>query len=433
MDDYDDGPPAVTRFWATNILGVIIAAALCGSSGLAVALMLPERGPSLDELGWVHPEGELALPPEDKVNRIEVQFSDSQRFGIVIPRLRCLGNADKPRLLTRDERGITNNTCICIDGYEYLFGVELPGTCLHMPAPVPGRDPDRSWLSCMDFRTFGVRVTQTVEIVPGEWYGLYNTALVRYYLWNRDAKGHTVGMRFLLDSFIGRTDGVPFRIPPIGWKPARLVTTLAELAGNDIPECVLASETGLFADPNSTIAVLSLKIAGYEPPNKVVICRWPQNSEVRWDWKIEPLDKNPNAKDSCVAMYWPLVNLAPGEARCLAFAYGLDRISAIPGGAPQMQLAVQRRPVAGQPFRVTAYFQSTDPDQMATLTVPPLVKLLPGQNLKQPVPPYGPRGYSQVTWWLKGDHPGTYRLKVASPGIGAKEGWVEIGEPRVYD
>src|SRR5438093_11378953 len=65
--------------------------------------------------------------PIDYINRVHVQFSDSQRFGITCPRLRDPNNPELPKRLTRDPRGITNNTCIRIDSYEYLYGIEIPG------------------------------------------------------------------------------------------------------------------------------------------------------------------------------------------------------------------------------------------------------------------------------------------------------------------
>ena len=58
-----------------------------------------------------------------------------------------------------------------------------------------------------------MQVTQTVEIVPGEQSGRLDTCLVRYTLHNTDSVAHEVGLRFLLDTFIGNNDGVPFTIP----------------------------------------------------------------------------------------------------------------------------------------------------------------------------------------------------------------------------
>src|SRR5947208_97708 len=68
------------------------------------------------------------IEPLDNIDRILVKFNEEMRFGIACPELRDPRNAEKPKLLTRDERGITNNTCFRIEGYEFLFGVEIPGS-----------------------------------------------------------------------------------------------------------------------------------------------------------------------------------------------------------------------------------------------------------------------------------------------------------------
>jgi hypothetical protein len=59
-----------------------------------------------------------------------------------------------------------------------------------------------------------IKITQTVELVRGEQSQLLDTCRVRYRIDNiADADGRKVGIRFLLDSFIGTNDDVPFTIP----------------------------------------------------------------------------------------------------------------------------------------------------------------------------------------------------------------------------
>src|SRR5262249_12706458 len=146
--------------------------------------------------GWgtsVKPDG-----PSDYVNRILVQFSESQRFGIVCPKLRDPRNPEQPKRLTRDDRGITNNTCIRIDGYEYRYGIEIPGVRyarergkVQKELPIPGKDKDRAWQSTMDVEFSRIRVNQSVEIVVGENTRLFDTALVKYHVQNLDKVPHT--------------------------------------------------------------------------------------------------------------------------------------------------------------------------------------------------------------------------------------------------
>src|SRR5581483_5883171 len=58
-----------------------------------------------------------------------------------------------------------------------------------------------------------VTITQQAEIIVSEQTGLKDTCLVRYTIANGDDRPRTVGLRYLLDTYIGANDGVPFTIP----------------------------------------------------------------------------------------------------------------------------------------------------------------------------------------------------------------------------
>ena len=59
-----------------------------------------------------------------------------------------------------------------------------------------------------------IKVTQFVELVRGEQSRLLDTCRVRYRIENLpNGAERQVGIRFLLDTFIGGNDGVPFTIP----------------------------------------------------------------------------------------------------------------------------------------------------------------------------------------------------------------------------
>jgi hypothetical protein len=400
------------------------------------------------------------IEPLDYINRVHVQFSDQQRFGLVCPKLRDPRNGDKPKLLTRDERGITNNTCVRIEGYEYIYGVEIPGVRyvkekgkLMKEVPIPGKDKDRAWMSVWESEFGRVRVTQSVEIVIGEQTRLFDTALIRYQIWNRDKTPHTVGLRVMLDTFIGSNDGVPFYIPSVTspdgreMKGAHLVDKMETFPQKDIPDFVQALETGNLEDKDATVAVVGLKIKGAEPIEKMVICRWPQNSEARWggtgapgDWVYEPMDKNPNAKDSAVILYWQQTNMKPDEKRNLAFTYGLGRIISLndpnsdvkvaQGG--KMRLFVGRASLT-KPFVATAYVKASDPNQQVTLRLPKGLEFVPGEKDTKSVPAPGPAGYSQVTWRLKAKETGSFVIEADAPTIGIATEKVTINKDSLFD
>ncbi len=424
-------------FLALSVGVVVARSRLKPSSGTK-----PPPGADYAEGSQVIGQRSPKLTPLDTINRIWVQFSDSQRFGLICPRLRDPRNPEKPKLLTRDERGLTNNTCVRIEGYEYLFGHTIPGVRwtrengkFVKELPISGKDKDRAWRSSMDFEYSRVQCTQTVEIVVGEATRLYDTALVKYTLTNHDKVPHTVGLRVMLDTFIGAEDGVPFYIPPVydgsgrEMKPDRLVDKMEIFAQKDIPDFVQALETSNLNDPNGTVAIVGLKLRNVEPIEKMVICRWPQNSEARWggtgapgDWVYEPMNKNPNAKDSCIVLYWQQVTMKPGESRDLAFTYGLGRIAGEYEDSKnfngRMRLMVGNRTQVGKPITLLAYVRSTDPGQTVTLRLPEGLTLLPGQTAEQAVPKPGPAGYSTVTWRAITSRPGDYQVEADAPNIG---------------
>src|SRR5262249_24743860 len=114
-----------------------------------------------------------------------------------------------------DEMGRTNNTCLRIDGAERLFGSE-PGHWQETEVKGWQDDQGRRHDGVKSVWGWGekpVVVTQFVEIVPGEQLGITDTCLVRYLIENHDTAAHEAGLRFLLDTYIGANDGVPFTIP----------------------------------------------------------------------------------------------------------------------------------------------------------------------------------------------------------------------------
>ena len=94
-------------------------------------------------------------------------------------------------------------------------------------------------------------MTQVVEIIPGQAIvngkRLLDTCLVRFRIENKDNKPHSVGFRFLLDTYIGANDGVPFYIPGDNV----LVTDKHEFAGNKVPNFLQAQELPALDKPGT--------------------------------------------------------------------------------------------------------------------------------------------------------------------------------------
>src|SRR5262249_16649928 len=152
-------------------------------------------------------------------------------------------------------------------------------------------------------------------------------------------------LRFLLDTFIGANDGVPFTIPS-GAK--QLCDTNAEFRGAEIPDWVQARESDDLINPG-TIAQLQLKLAGkLDLPDRVTLGAYPgpglrsldprcRQMHTLWEVPVLPIkslrpdDPMQPPGDSAVVMYWNEKALGPGEAREVGFTYGLGRLSSAEG------------------------------------------------------------------------------------------------------
>jgi hypothetical protein len=360
----------------------------------------------------------------DREPRLAISFQEErQRFGIVMLKHKDPLVGDKKKRLTFEERGDTNNTCVKIDGKENLYW-NRPGKMVRGNtefSKFPELKNRIGWLSAWEFVPEKIVVTQTVELVPGEQTRVFDTVLIRYTVENRDTAPHTVGLRVLLDTFIGANDGVPFIIPG---QPG-LMNTMIELDAKDIPDYVQATEREDLKDPG-TVAHLGLKgvtLPGGgepEPIAKLVICRWPAEfaGEVRWgppEWQYESIQK-PNdrrEKDSCVALYWAYRNMVPKEKREMAFTYGLSTIATGSGGDFKLGLTAGGSFREGGEFTLTAYVMNPQPNQKVELgKLPPHLELAKGEAYEKTVS--GDDKRAQASWRIRSKDVGPFRLTVTS-------------------
>jgi hypothetical protein len=340
----------------------------------------------------------------DTQPRLDIHFDPHQRFGLSVSGERDPADPQRHKRLTFDEKGGTNNTCIRIDEYEYRFGDPLTqGQWVMGKRPV--QKPDGyAWESAFEFLQ-KVQLTQTVELVPGSQTRVLDTCLVRYAVENRSDKPHKVGLRILLDTFIGANDGVPFAVPG----RRGLLEGMEWFGPKDLPDYVQATERPDPKDPG-TVAHLGLKLPDVEPIDRMLIAAWP-GSGVRWDWPPEPMNKDPLKKDSSVALYWAEVSMNPGERRQMAFTYGLNAIASESGDAPLgLTAGGDFRP--GREFTVTAYVKHPHPGQVVRLSLPAGLGFAAGSEPEQKVE--GGGDYTQVSWRVRAAAAGDYALDATS-------------------
>ena len=213
-------------------------------------------------------------------------WDPTMRFGLVMLNQTDPNHPDQRKRLTFDEEGLSNNCCVHLDGRDQLFGEQpfrvegqkdrpLPGRWLEMAGDL-GMDaagmPRQGKRSVWVFNDAPhVQITQTVALAAGQESGRLDTCVVRYRIDNKDGVQHSVGLRFLLDTYIGANDGVPFLIPGQN----QFCDTQQVMEGDAVPQYIQACEQQDLAHPG-TIARLQLRLGGaIEPPNRVTLGAYP--------------------------------------------------------------------------------------------------------------------------------------------------------------
>jgi len=342
--------------------------------------------------------------------RIAIFFDEaglgSMRFGVVML------DPSKPKApitkkLTYDPRGGTNTTVVRIDNNGVAFGIQ--GGRWEVRSEKVGQWGGRQSVWMFDG---GIRVAQTVEVIPGEPLEgsnirLLDTSFVRYVLENKDARPHKVGLRVLVDTMIGENDGVPFTIPGM---PGLVDTFLEFKTPQSVPDFIQALEFSDLKSPG-TVAQMNFKLGGkIEPPSRVLLTHWPGVSQF---WEVPLVSINPGRggnKDSAVVIYWNDRELNPGEKREVGFSYGLGDIAA---KSAALGVTVGGSFTPGGELTVVGLVSNPQPNEKLTLTVPPEFALVEGQAT-QAVPPAEAGRPSPVTWRIRSSASGRFDLRVHS-------------------
>ncbi len=370
----------------------------------SAGVLLPRSGDLLD--------GEYTNL-KDSEPRVGIDFDERKRFGFVLRKEQDPKDPDKLKRLTRYEKGSSNNTCIKVDGNEYLFGNSGYGKWVTREEK---RGHDRyGWDNVWEIKNESILVKQSVDLVPGDQSRLLDTVLVRYTVENKSKDPHTVGLRVMLDTFIGANDGVPFAVPGSEGTKDRLVDSMEIFDQKDIPDYIQALERPDLKDPG-TVAHLGLKLPGYEPLEQMVICRWPGNREYTWPDlpKYEPMRSNAEKPDSCVFLFWAYAQMNSEDKREMAFTYGLNTISgAGTGGDGKIALTSGGSTRPGGEFTVTAYVKDAEDGQVVKLILPAGFEFLNGHEAEKTI--QGGGELAQVSWRVRsGKKEGDFTLEATS-------------------
>jgi hypothetical protein len=382
--------------------------------------------PPKSQQGWVY-------NVKDKEPRLAIQTNDTMRFGLVMkgvpdprPEYR-----DKFKRLTFEEDGASNNTIVMIANHEYYFGTDTPDS-VWVRKQRKAEIPDRiGWVSTMNFTTHKIQVSQHIEIVPGD-TGLLDTCLVYYTIKNYGDIPQKVGLRVMLDTYIGANDGVPFLIP--GEK--EFVTTMRDFKQKEIPDYIEAIEKPDTPNDLGTVARMGLKgikLPGIELEDieRLLITRWPGNRQQRWEVPLESMTDEKGNRDSCVALYWDYTDMRPKQERRMAFTYGLSKLDIGEGDTKQaLALSVPASVLPNREFVATAYAWNARKGDTVKLVLPRGLTLVDGETLDKTVEEGGKR--VQVFWRLKAGGTGEYKLEATNGDVKAKPRTVAVKSSSIF-
>jgi hypothetical protein len=386
--------------------------------------------------------------------KLGVQFTkETRHFGLSmlnVPHPRIPG---KNKQLTYDAlgdpRGATNNTIVKIDESEFRFGETNPTNTwqrvhdVHDEIQLKDRLSDElvkkfgldanqlkapvGWVHEMRFGQQNVNVQQHVEVVPGQ-SGYLDTCLVWYKITNNDTTPHKVGLRFMLDTYIGANDGVPVLIPGKG-----LDRGPEMIAKKDVPRYFEVVENPDDPKDPGTVAQLYLKdipVPGIkmDDPESVLLCRYPGKTSQGWDVE-EPLEIG---DDSSVFIYWPYVDMKPHAERNMAFTYGLGRVEITAGSEGRgVALSAPSPVVRDTEFVVTAYVYNASKGDDVELHLPGRgLTLAGGESAVKKVEEGGKR--STVSWRVRAGEPGSYSLQASFGKVKTKPYEVVVKSTSIF-
>lgn len=338
------------------------------------------------------------IPPTASAEqrRVKVGMNDDGRFGLTAGS-NGLPQDVQGKKLTYDLNGVTNNTRVWIDGDTPIFGEKDLAQYLRV---VKGDTP-LVW----EWQKGGIRITQTLDYVisnPGEG----DTLRIEYRLDNLDKASHQVGLRMMIDTLIGKNDGVPFLIPG----QEGLTTSAVDLRGEAIPDSIKALENEDLVNPGVIVNLL-LKGGEATTPDRVLITGW-LSEYMEWDYlesvggvgaPLRSAGEVDGKPDSAVGLFFDPQELAPGHSRIIVTYYGLGNISSIASGNTKLGLAAASSRVRqGETFYLSAIVSAPSGKETIRVELPDELRLAAGETNEKPVEGGGTPGqaYTQVSWQL---------------------------------
>lgn len=177
---------------------------------------------------------------------------------------------------------------------------------------------------------------------------------------NTTTNSHSVGVRYLVDTWAGMNDGVPFLIP--GSVSSKIHTHEVEFtpAWSSIWQTYELPVDSSGTDA-STLCMQNVTVGkGLIPPDRTAFASWPRAYKSEWDYYV---DKNYRVTgDTAVLLWWKPVAVAPGKLLKTATRFGVTGQS----DGPMLYVTDREK---GQGILVLRYRNKTSSGQQLQYTL----------------------------------------------------------------
>jgi ElaB/YqjD/DUF883 family membrane-anchored ribosome-binding protein len=321
-------------------------------------------------------------------------------------------DSDQNALLLYEDYPPTSFVTIRIDNRDYKFGdSEFGGV---FTTPMIKRDEN---IFC-SFSIKNIEISQNLKFVKGPTTGNFDTVEISYTIWNKDSIEHNIGLRIMLDTYLGKEDGAPFRIPNFGD-----ITTEKMLSGENLPEYWYSYDD--LGSP-TVRAQGTLIIPGEIKPDKVIFSSWERFNKYLWEFEIKEGRSFRRSvigpPDSAVAIYFNPKKFAPNDTVVYKTYYGLYGATIYKGKVFNISLGAPST-TSGETFLLTADVQNISPykaeNATAEIFLPGGLKILGDEMPKKELASIGSKEIKKTSWNLfaDGSKTGIVTLKVKVEGM----------------
>jgi hypothetical protein len=250
----------------------------------------------------------------------------------------------------------TSLTTVYINDEPFIFG--SPDGYFRKRAEVVGNKIITEW------SIKGIVFIQEVEIVKGPSTGNMDSMRILYRVKNENPIKSKVGLRIMLDTYLGDKDGAAFSLPELGD-----ISHEAQFYRESIPAYWYSFDS--FDNPLIKTQGI-LKGFGVTTPDKVVFSSWDRLYDNLWDFVIDSTKEfkrvGTGHYDSAIALYYEPVEMGPNEMMYISTVYGLYGATLFSSQDLAVSISIPAEPAA-PPVSVSVDIKNTSKTALDKLTL----------------------------------------------------------------